>query len=67
MTLPERINVMRLISYDVQLICEGIHAVHGIPFDEINIEDCMEFIMDWVIEDFGTDDLIWQDENGNDL
>ena len=68
MNLPERINVMKVISYDVQQICEDIHAAHEIPFDEISIEDCMEFISDWVVEDFGyDDDLIYQDENGEEL
>lgn len=68
MNLPERINVMKVISYDVQQICEDIHAAHEKPFDEITIEDCLDWIEDWVGEDFGYgNDLIYQDENGEEL
>lgn len=66
--LPERINVMKVISYDVQQICEDIHAAHEKPFDEITIEDCLDYIEDWVIDDFGDAyGVIYQDENGNEL
>ena len=69
MSLPERINVMKVVSYDVQQICENIHECHKQPFDEITIEDCLEWIRSWVEEDFNGDieELIYQDENGEEL
>jgi hypothetical protein len=68
-SLPERINVMRVITYDVSGICEQIHNTLEKSLDEITIEDCMNWIEDWVNEDFNgyTDELIYQDENGDDL
>lgn len=69
MNLPERINVMKVISYDVQQICEDIHAAYETPFDEITIKDCLDWISDWVEDDFGVNagSLIYQDENGEEL
>lgn len=69
MNLPERINVMKVISYDVRQICEDIHAAHETPFDEISIEDCLDWISDWVEQDFRVSarSLTYQDENGNEL
>ena len=59
---------MKVISYDVQQICEQIHEGLEKPFDEITIEDCLDWIEDWVGEDFGYgNDLIYQDEDGNEL
>lgn len=68
MTLPERINVMKVVTYDVQQICEDIHAATNVSFDEITIDDCLCWIDDWVQEDFNGDtNLIYQDENGEEL
>jgi len=66
--LPERINVMRVVTYGVQQLVDDIHNWREIDPNEITIEDCLEFIQDWVREDFGTlDGLIYQDENGEEL
>lgn len=67
--LPETINVMRVVTYDVSGICEQIHESLEKPLEDITLQDCMEWIEDWVNEDFGgyTDDLIYQDENGEEL
>jgi len=67
--LPERINVMRVVTYDVSNICKQIHETLEKSLDEITIEDCMNWIEDWVNEDFDgyTDELIYQDENGEEL
>ena len=66
--LPQEINVIKSITYDVIQICEQIHEAYEKPFDEITIDDCLEWIEDWVGEDFGWGNtLMYQDENGNDL
>jgi len=68
MKLPERINVMRVVSYDVQQLVDDIYNFREMDTDEITIEDCLDWIQDWVREDFGTlDGLIYQDENGEEL
>jgi hypothetical protein len=69
--LPERINVMKVISYDVQNITESIIAMNtDRDFDSITLEEVMEQVEAWVQDDFPADrikDLIIQDENGEEL
>jgi len=69
--LPERINVMKVISYDVQNIMESIVAMDSDrDFDSITLEEVMEQVEAWVQEDFPADrikDLIIQDQDGEEL
>jgi hypothetical protein len=73
--LPERINVMKVISYDVNQIANDIHAETEIPHGEITLWDIMQRVEVWVESDFScghghetnTRDLIFHDENGEDL
>ena len=70
--LPERINVMKIASYDVQSILEDMGEAQY-PEDktlyEITIDDLLEWITPWVREDFdeNLDRLIFQNENGEEL
>ena len=75
-TMPERINVMKVVTYDVARIQEAIHEENPEKnLDDITIEDCLARIEDWVSSDFAcgyghevnTGDLIFQDENGEEL
>jgi hypothetical protein len=61
--LPERINVIKTITYDVPRIANDLREMgHE---GEITIETILDYIKDWVAEDFGTEHtLIYQDENG---
>jgi len=66
--LPTRINVMRVVSYSVPDIIEDIKENE--PDAEITTESILDYIQDWVADDFGvgfTKTLIYQDENGEDL
>jgi hypothetical protein len=64
--LPKEINVMRVVSYDVEQIVQEMIAWQ--PESEPTLKDVMEFIEDWVIEDFGSDNYVtYQDENGNQI
>ena len=69
--LPERINVMKVISYDVQNIMESIVAMDSDrDFDSITLEEVMEQVEAWVQDDFPADrikDLIIQDQDGEEL
>lgn len=69
--LPERINVMKVISYDVQNIMESIVAMNSDrDFDSITLEEVMQQVEAWVEEDFPADrikDLIIQDQDGEEL
>lgn len=65
MSLPERINVIKVITYDIESIRRDAHNA-GLPLD--TVDDVMEFIEEWVEEDFGSlSGLIFQDENGVEL
>lgn len=74
MSLPERINVMKVVSYDVPAVVQDIKECHLINHgqeladEDISLEEVMLWIEDWVQEDFNGDtDLIYQDENGEEL
>jgi predicted transcriptional regulator len=67
--LPKRINVMRVISYDVQDIVERL-TENDETLRTVTLEEVMEQVEAWVQEDFPADrikDLIIQDENGEDI
>ena len=67
--LPKSINVMNVISYDVQQIVEDIMAQDEIEASAVDIKKIMEYVDELVEEDFDTskDYLIYQDENGEDI
>jgi len=68
--LPQRINAMKVISYDVQQIAETLMAEQELEAHEITLEMVMERIETWVEEDFAhdvADNTIYQDENGQEI
>jgi hypothetical protein len=68
--LPERINAMKVISYDVQQIVETLMAEQEVEAEEVTLEMVMDRIESWVEEDFindVSDSTIYQDENGEEL
>ena len=65
-TMPKRINVMKVVTYDVEAIRRDMHNDMGIDLD--TVDDVLEFIEEWVAEDFGgLSGLVFQDENGEEL
>jgi hypothetical protein len=68
MSLPERINVIRSVTYDVAGI---VDSMKDMGEEDIDIERVMEYIEDWVEEDMraplSRHDLVYQDEDGNEL
>ena len=68
--LPERINVMKVISYDVNRIVVDIREMQQDASYAPTIDEVVDWITEWVIEDFDVVDcnsLIFQDENGKEL
>lgn len=64
MPLPERVNAMRAVSYDVSEVYQTL-TQHGMEFTD---EEVMEYIFDMISMDFdGVDGVTIQDEDGNDL
>lgn len=68
MSLPERINVIRSVTYDVAGIVDSLKELGE---EEIDIDKVMEYIEDWVEEDMrapvSRHDIVYQDENGESL
>jgi hypothetical protein len=71
MSLPERINVIKSITYSTEPIVEEIRAVLDDPHHNPEIDEVLEFIEDWVAEDMSAPlsrhDLTYLDENGSEL
>ena len=66
MSLPERINVIKVISYNTQQILDYFREEDS-DYNP-SIEEVLGYIEEWVVEDFGSlSGLIYQDENGNEL
>ena len=76
MSLPERINAIKVVTYDVVQIVESLQAMNDYgsrgddnaePY-EPTLEEVLAYIEDWVYEDFGDSyGIIYQDENGEEL
>jgi hypothetical protein len=67
MSLPERINVIKTVTYHVPSIIQDMNLSHG-DWEPRSVDDVLEYIEEWVDEDFGgLSGLIFQDENGNEL
>jgi len=65
--LPERINVIKTITYHVPSIIQDMNLSHG-DWEPRSVDDVLEYIEEWVAEDFGgLSGLIFQDEDGNEL
>ena len=69
--LPERINVIRTVTYYVPDIVEQMCENNDNPDYDPDIEEIIDYIQDWVAEDHSScpsrHDLVYQDENGNEL
>ena len=68
MSLPERINAIKTITYDVPAIVESLEDM---GMEDIDLDVVMEYIQEWVYEDMSSPpsrhDIVYQDENGNEL
>jgi hypothetical protein len=70
----ERVNVMKVVSYDVSEVIEELKRTWGA--EVITLDDVMTRIEEWAEREFGCDscghkhrvgDLIFQDQDGEDL
>lgn len=66
MDLPKRINAMALLTYDVPQVVADL-KYQGMEESEINLETVMDYIYEDSADYFGTNNLIFQDENGEGL
>ena len=66
MSLPERINVMAVMTYTVENVVEALKYA-GMEDSDIDIEAILDYIEADSADYFGTNNLIFQDENGGEL
>ena len=71
MSLPERINVIRTITYATEHMLADVALSNEISEDEVTTDMLLDWISDWVDEDMAAPpsrhDLVYQDENGEEL
>jgi len=66
--LPERINAIKCVSYDVDSIVDAMMTMEYRDAQaDITIEDILEWIGDDVETDINFSEVIYQDENGGEL
>lgn len=67
-TMPERINVIRTLSYDVESVIKDLGEME---VDPIDLETVINYIAEWVEEDMrapiSRHDITYLDENGQEL
>jgi hypothetical protein len=70
MSLPQKINAMRVVTYDVndELIGD-LMELHECSKEELTIENLIDYVGDWAIEDLASvhKGTIFQDQDGNTL
>lgn len=70
MSLPERINAIKTVTYYVPDIVDSIRDMNDDPNYEPSLYEVIGQIEDWIEEDLGggnANSIILQDENGNDI
>jgi len=66
--LPERVNAMKVVSYDVESIVDAMMTMeYREKQEDITLEDVLEWIGDDVEADINFSKVIYQDENGGEL
>lgn len=66
--LPERVNAMKVSSYDVEEIVDAMLTMeYKEKLEDITIEDILDWIGDDVDMDIAGNNVIYQDENGGEL
>ena len=69
--LPERINAMKVVSYDVASIVQSIIDLNNneITAEDITLDEILNLISGWANEDMPNpqNKVIFQDENGEEL
>jgi hypothetical protein len=69
--LPERINAMKIVSYDVESIVNSIVDLNNeeITAKDITLDEILNLISGWTYQDMSNPQLkvIFQDENGEEL
>ena len=68
MSLPERINAIKIVTYATEHILADVALSNEVSEDEVTTEMLIDWLDDWIQEDLADGGpIILQDENGNEL
>ena len=71
MSTPKKIVVTRTFTYDVQEVMNSIRDVHNDQKMKLTLDDVWDLVSEWAHEDMRSPasrhDLVWLDENGNQI
>lgn len=69
--LPERINAIKVISYNVPDLVDAIVELNNgeITKDDVTLDELLDLVSGWADEDMtnAPNKIIYQDENGEEL
>ena len=69
--LPERINAVRAVTYNVASIEETIVEMNAgdVKAEDVTLEEVLDIIAEWATEDLASSrvGIIYQDENGEEV
>lgn len=67
--LPERVNAIFVITYDVNEVRRSLAELNEIELSEVKDYEITDLIQTWLAEDFGklSEQVILQDENGEEV
>ena len=67
--LPKVITAMRAVSYTTEQIIELIAEVNEKPISEVTLEEVMDRVADYAVEDlaYSGNNIIYQDGNGGEI
>ena len=69
--LPERVNAIRTVTYNVASIVETIVEMNAgdVKAEDVTLEEVLDIIAEWATEDLANSrtGIIYQDQNGEEL
>ena len=69
--LPERINAIRTVTYNVASIVETIVEMNAgdVKAEDVTLDEVLDIISEWATEDLASSrmGIIYQDEDGEEL
>lgn len=69
MSLPEKVNAIFTLTYNVREVRNSIAELNEIEPSEVKEYEIIDLIQTWIVDDYGTlaDKVILQDENGREV
>ena len=69
--LPERVNAIRTVTYNVASIVETIVEMNAgdVKAEDVTLDEVLDIIAEWATEDLSSSrkEIIYQDQNGEEV